>query len=67
MPKGSCNFQDDICTVSERFYLYIYVFSLAYRYYNLGTQKAVSLDFEEEYAREGRQGNFKITKLITFN
>ena len=33
----------------------------------LGTQKTVSLDFDEEKAREGRQGNFKISKLITFN
>ena len=32
----------------------------------LGAQKTVSLDFDEEFAREGRQGNFK-TKLITFN
>ena len=32
-----------------------------------GTQKTVSLDFDEEWAREGRQGNFKISKLITFN
>ena len=33
----------------------------------LGTQKTVSLDFDEEYAREGREENFKISKLITFN
>ena len=33
----------------------------------LGTQKTVSLDFDEEQAREGRHGNFKISKLITFN
>ena len=33
----------------------------------LGTQKTVSLDFDEEYARESRQGNFKISKLITYN
>ena len=33
----------------------------------LVTQKTVSLDFEEEKAREGRQGNFKISKLIIFN
>ena len=33
----------------------------------LGTQKIVSLDFDEEEARGGRQGNFKISKLITFN
>ena len=25
----------------------------------LGTQKTVLLDFDEELAREGRQGNFK--------
>ena len=35
--------------------------------YPLGTEKTVSLDFEEELAREGRQGNFKFSKLITFN
>ena len=33
----------------------------------LGKQKTVSLDFDEELARKGRQGNFKISKLITFN
>ena len=33
----------------------------------LGTQKTVSLDFDEEQAREGRQGNINISKLITFN
>ena len=32
-----------------------------------GKQKTVSLDFDEEQAREGRHGNFKISKLITFN
>ena len=32
-----------------------------------GTQKTFSLDFDEEQAREGRQENFKISKLITFN
>ena len=32
----------------------------------LGTQKTVSLDFEEE-ACEGRQGNFKISILIPLN
>ena len=26
----------------------------------LGTQKTVSIDFEKEWAREGRQGIFKI-------
>ena len=32
------------------------------------TQKNVSLDFDEESAREGRQGNLKISQLIiTFN
>ena len=30
----------------------------------LGTQKTVSLDFEEEKAREGAQRNFKILKPI---
>ena len=35
--------------------------------YPLGTQKTVSLDFDEEQAHEGRQGDFKISKLITFN
>ena len=34
--------------------------------YPLGTQKTVSLDFDEEWARESRQVNFKIAKLITF-
>ena len=33
----------------------------------LGTQKTVLLDFDEELAPESRQGNFKISKLITFN
>ena len=33
----------------------------------LGTQKTVSLDFHEEQAREDSQGNFKISKQITFN
>ena len=35
----------------------------------LVTQKTVSLDFVhvEEKAREGRKGNFKISKMITFN
>ena len=33
----------------------------------LGTQKTVSLDFEEEKAHEGHQGNFKISKLVTLN
>ena len=34
----------------------------------LGTQKTVSLDFDKEWAREGRQGNFKsdhISLIIT--
>ena len=31
----------------------------------LGTQKIVSLDFAEEQAREGRQGIFKISHMIT--
>ena len=31
----------------------------------LGTQKTVSLDFDEEYAREGRQRNFRISQMIT--
>ena len=31
-----------------------------------GTQETVSLDFDEEKIREGRQGNFKISKLNTF-
>ena len=31
-----------------------------------GTQKTVSLDFDDEFAREGRQGYFKILKLIIF-
>ena len=30
-------------------------------------QKTVSLDFDEEQAREGPQGKFKIFQLITFN
>ena len=33
----------------------------------LSTQKTVSLDFYETQAREGRQGNFKMLNLITFN
>ena len=33
----------------------------------LGTQKAVTLDFDEERAHEGHQGNFKISELITYN
>ena len=32
-----------------------------------GMQKTISLDFEKEYANEGPQGNFKISKLITSN
>ena len=32
-----------------------------------GTEKTVSLDLDEGYAREGRQGNFKISQLITFS
>ena len=31
----------------------------------LGTQKTISLDFDEEQAREGRQGNFRISQLFT--
>ena len=31
------------------------------------TKKTASLDFDKEWAREGRHGNFKITQLITFN
>ena len=31
----------------------------------LGTQKTISVDFVEEQAREGRQGNFKISQMIT--
>ena len=34
---------------------------------SLGPEKIISLDFEEEKAREGRHGNFLISKLITFN
>ena len=30
-----------------------------------GTQKTISLDFEKEYTKEGPQGNFNISKLIT--
>ena len=30
-------------------------------------KNSVSLDFVEEYTREGRQGNFKISKLIHFH
>ena len=29
-------------------------------------KKTVSLDFDEEKAREGRQGNFKISQMIPF-
>ena len=32
----------------------------------LGKQKIISMDFDEEKAREGRQGNHKICELITF-
>ena len=31
------------------------------------TLKTVSLDFDEEWAREGRQGNFTISKRITLS
>ena len=31
------------------------------QYVSRGTQKIVSLDLEEEWAHEGRQGNFKIS------
>ena len=30
----------------------------------LGTQKAVSFDFDEKLAREGRQGNLKKSRLV---
>ena len=33
----------------------------------LGTQKTVSMDFDEDYAHESRQENFNISKLITLN
>ena len=29
-----------------------------------GTQKTVSLDFDEQMAREGRQRNFKISQIL---
>ena len=32
-----------------------------------GTKETVSPDFDEDKDREGRQGNFKISQLITFN
>ena len=31
----------------------------------LGTQMTVSLDFDEEQAREGHQGSFKTSQMIT--
>ena len=31
----------------------------------LRTQKTVLFDFDKDLAREGRQGNFEIAKLIT--
>ena len=31
----------------------------------LGMQKTISLDYNEEWAREGRQRNFKISQMIT--
>ena len=36
-------------------------------FYMMSVEWDVKLDFEEEYASGGRQGNFKISKLITFN
>ena len=35
--------------------------------FKIPSQKTVSLDFDEEKAHEGHQGNFKISKLVTFN
>ena len=40
---------------------------LPVKVYNaLGTQKIISMDFDEEKDREGRQGNHKLSELITF-
>ena len=38
--------------------------SLCHKNNPLGMRKIVSLDFEEELAREGRQGNFKFLNLL---
>ena len=40
---------------------------LRVKVYNaFGTQKIISMDFDEEKAREGHQGNHKISELIAF-